>query len=58
MFDGPAEVHAGGVIASPRFSVARSNGLWGATHGANAAPTTNASTMAAESITPGRRRKL
>ncbi len=50
--------HAGGDSASSRFSVARSNGLCGATHGANsAAPRQIASTIA-ETIATGEWRKL
>ncbi len=54
----PLALHAGGVIASSRFSVARSNGLWGVTQGARRAASTKTAVMSAASITPGRRRKL
>ncbi len=46
----PPDIHAGGDIASPRLSVARSNGLWGATHGAKAAATMKASVTRAATI--------
>ena len=50
--------HAGGDSASSRLSVARSNGLCGATQGANSAPARQIASTAAETIATGERRKL
>ena len=48
----------GGDSASSRFSVARSNGLCGATQGANIAPARHIASTAAETSATGERRKL
>jgi hypothetical protein len=54
----PASVHAGGMKPSERFRAALSNGLCGASQGANTAPPTQMSVSSAAMITTGERRKL
>ena len=50
--------HAGGASASSRLSVRRSNGLCGATHGANSAAARQMASTMAETIATGDVRKL
>ena len=54
----PLASQAGGLNASSRLTEARSNGLCGATQGANTAPPTHTSAATAATIVTGEWRKL
>ena len=54
----PSALQAGGKRASLSSSVARSKGLWGATHPANTEQNTQISAIAAATIAMGDVRKL